>query len=951
MPEMKKYTGHVVSHTHWDREWYLTFQEFRVKLVKLVDDLLQVCRSVPEFGSFQLDGQTLPLEDYLQIRPHNREELEQFVKTGKIVVGPWYVLADEFLASAEATVRNLLLGHKIAWEFGAVMKVGYVPDTFGHVWQLPQILAGFGIRYSYLFRGYPPLFGGHEENAKKNTDFPLEHYWAAPDGTRVLNLHHIVGYGDAGRLCEGDPGEAAPIPDLRYISGFSKILMSAARQVPRVSAPHLLFMNGGDHQGAESCLPDFFKAWNSNEDIKEEEGLDIHLRHARLEEYFRAVEGSGVNFPTLSGEMRGSAYTQVTPSCLSTRMYLKIQSYQCARALERYAEPLASIAHYYLGVPYPATFLWESWKWYLKNQPHDSICGCSLDRVHDDMETRFAWSLDIAYQVANTSLDALTRRVVLPESWPPLPAGAKGIAFAAWNLNGCTSPRVVTGLVASRGNGPWRVLDDQGVELPGAVVREISDYRDLPRGQYLYKRFKSTWRVLAVTLLTSLPSYGFRTFRVEPATPTTHLANGVPAGSEGAQGTPALPDGFSPVVVEGVDGAIVDNGRVRVTFREDGSFDLLDHETGRTFESCNLFEDMADDGDEYDYSPLPGEVPLTTTGLVARREVAIDSPLLVVVRVAVDFPVPSRLEGDWRKGERRARSGKFVTLRLESTVTVTAGSKLVEVVTKLENRADDHRLRVLFPSGIAAGRSHADEHFMVQERDVDLPDDEGWYQPAQGLYHQDSFVSLSDEDEDYGLTVLNRGLPEFEVLRPNGPDAACTLALTLFRSVGWLSKQTHLARPTGLNGPALPTPGAQCRRDFTFEYAVHPHSGDWSNRELCASVQWYTTPPVFHEIDPDVKEEGLFWSGTSFLEVTNHVVRVSALKRAERPDGLALRLYNPSSRPQTTQVRFLKEAFKLVPVNLLEDPIEDRTPITAQGGEPVTIVLPPYKILTYLLEK
>ena len=189
----EKDTGLVVSHTHWDREWYLTFLEFRIRLVKLIDKLLRICKENPRFASFQLDGQTLPLEDYLAIRPENEKMLAKYISEGKIVVGPWYVLADEFLESAEGIIRNLLIGHKISAKFGATMKIGYVPDTFGHIWQLPQVLRGFGIPFSYVFRGYPPLFGGFEEYKGKNDDTPLEYLWSAPDGSTVLTLHHIVG--------------------------------------------------------------------------------------------------------------------------------------------------------------------------------------------------------------------------------------------------------------------------------------------------------------------------------------------------------------------------------------------------------------------------------------------------------------------------------------------------------------------------------------------------------------------------------------------------------------------------------------------------------------------------------------------------------------------------------------------------------------------------------------
>ena len=183
----KQYEIHLISHTHWDREWYLTFQQFRMRLVKLVDSLLHILETNPEFSHFNFDGQTIVLEDYLEIKPQNRERLEKYIQEGKIAVGPWYILPDEFLVSPEATVRNLLLGHKIAKVFGQVMKIGYIPDPFGHLSQMPQILRGFDIDNIILWRG----FGGEAEQTDS------EYYWEGPDGSRLLLIHFpSIGYSE-----------------------------------------------------------------------------------------------------------------------------------------------------------------------------------------------------------------------------------------------------------------------------------------------------------------------------------------------------------------------------------------------------------------------------------------------------------------------------------------------------------------------------------------------------------------------------------------------------------------------------------------------------------------------------------------------------------------------------------------------------------------------------------
>src|ERR671924_1747116 len=146
---------HVVPHTHWDREWYSSFQSFRLRLVDLLDDLLPRMESDPSYGRFLLDGQLAVVDDYLAVRPEAEDRLRRLVGSGRIAVGPWYTLPDEFLVSGETLIRNLQLGMATADRFGGAMTVGYLPDMFGHVAQMPQILRLFGFEHAVVWRGVP----------------------------------------------------------------------------------------------------------------------------------------------------------------------------------------------------------------------------------------------------------------------------------------------------------------------------------------------------------------------------------------------------------------------------------------------------------------------------------------------------------------------------------------------------------------------------------------------------------------------------------------------------------------------------------------------------------------------------------------------------------------------------------------------------------------------------
>ena len=142
-----------VPHTHWDREWYQPFESFRARLVRMFDSLIDLFERDPEFKHFVMDGQTVPLDDYLEIRPDRRETIEKLIRDGRLAAGPNYMLPDEFLIGGEAWVRNLMFGIRSARAYGKVMDIGYSPDAFGHIAHLPAILRGFGIESVLIWRG------------------------------------------------------------------------------------------------------------------------------------------------------------------------------------------------------------------------------------------------------------------------------------------------------------------------------------------------------------------------------------------------------------------------------------------------------------------------------------------------------------------------------------------------------------------------------------------------------------------------------------------------------------------------------------------------------------------------------------------------------------------------------------------------------------------------------
>jgi alpha-mannosidase len=241
----------VVSHTHWDREWYQPFEVFRLRLCDMVAALVDILDGDPQFRHFMLDGQTVCLDDVLELRPTLRARLRAHVDAGRISIGPWYVLQDEFLVGAEAIVRNLADGLSSARRFGRAMTIGYLPDAFGHIAQMPRILRGFQIDTAVVWRGVGDAAPGSEWR------------WRAPSGAEVLCLFLPGGYGNAHRL--GADRDAA----------LERLRADLANVLPLSRAALLLWMNGNDHQSAEREVPALLAALGRALP-------DVDLEHASL---------------------------------------------------------------------------------------------------------------------------------------------------------------------------------------------------------------------------------------------------------------------------------------------------------------------------------------------------------------------------------------------------------------------------------------------------------------------------------------------------------------------------------------------------------------------------------------------------------------------------------------------------------------------------------------------
>lgn len=184
---------HVIPHSHWDREWYFTTSRSKVYLMKDLQDVLDTLEEQPAMR-FMLDGQASLLDDYLAWRPQDAGRISGLAKKGQLVTGPWYTQTDQMVISAESIVRNLMYGIRRCREFGPVMMVGYVPDSFGQAGNMPQIYRSFGMDSTVFWRGVC-------DDMVQCTDFE----WEGDDGSRVLAAQIPFGYYIGGNIPEEEP--------------------------------------------------------------------------------------------------------------------------------------------------------------------------------------------------------------------------------------------------------------------------------------------------------------------------------------------------------------------------------------------------------------------------------------------------------------------------------------------------------------------------------------------------------------------------------------------------------------------------------------------------------------------------------------------------------------------------------------------------------------------------
>lgn len=923
-------TGHVITHTHWDREWRVPVWHARMRLLQMFDSLLEAFRRDPGFKHFLFDGQVIGIEDYLEMRPAHEGLVRDLIRAGRLQIGPWYNLPDEHPVEGEALIRNLLIGTRRAEHLGGCMRTAWLSFGWGQTAQLPQILAGFGI--DFVFVG---------KNVSRERAPQSEFFWRSPDGTRLLatrlgdegraNFYFTaimpamygVSYHDPACKVEWGRGgwlwrragrtfdlETTFLKDPIFHDGLiASSIDDAWRTTDDTLVPQHRFLGHGTDSTAPYEHIDRLMAGAS--------GPGRVLKHSGIEEYTaelrRALEKRGLDrLVIVDGELRDGPTYKVSANALAVRAPVKTLNRRAQLRLIRYAEPLATAA-LMCGEPYPEAFCEKAWHYLLLAHSHDAINGVTQDKTARDTVYRLEQALELAEAVADNAAGALMKKINV--SW----AEPGDVLLAVFNLSNIEAGHVMRAEIdmpeelnphwvdiADAGGGLCRVQPLGGRHMAAPV--NVVDSRAMPFYCDRHELYFDTGPI---------PPMGYKVFRALPRgklNRKTEFWNDIFDMGSQVTGPHRMANEF-----------------LEVAFNPNGTFDLLHKASGKWRRGLHFFEDSGDAGDYWQrVSPWRNSVFTTLAGTAAVSLVE-DGPLVTTFHCEWSMEIP---RGMARKDGRR--DDVRVPLAIRSRVTLRAGAPYLEIETTVDNRAMDHRLRACFPTFLPAGESVAQGHFNTDSRPVSRPrDSRGIRDDGMGTLPMQHFVDLAGGDA--GLAVLNRNVMEYEI----SDDESRTINLTLLRCV-----PMRICTEFRCATEDASQTGGQCPGEHVFEYALYPHCGDvWAGR-VYETTEHYLVAPLAYQFSRHSRADARLPRAASFMAIRPSAVQVAAFKKAQDGESCILRLYNPGAEPLQGSLVFAVEPKSVELATLDEKPVRK---LSVNRGS-VSFEFEPYKIVTFSLK-
>lgn len=876
------------SSTHWDREWYESFQGFRFRLVAVMNEMIEELEQRPEFSTFHLDGQTIVLEDFLEIEPAKRERLARLIQDGRIVIGPWYVMPDEYLVSGESLIRNLLTGRRICKEWGTdPWRYGYVCDIFGHIAQMPQIFSGFGIPYALLGRGV------------NEHDTPAHFRWRSPDGSECITfkLQDASSYGAfLVVLMEAERRGLSP-EDTKQL-----IHTAIERELKRSPIPVCLLMDCQDHARIRPNTADYL-------DMIRSLYPEAEVRHVNLERMGEQLEECRHEMPVKAGELNepgitpGSNY--LITHTLSSRYPLKKANDECQALLEKWVEPLAALSTL-RGFHVQKAYIDLAYKYLLQNHPHDSICGCSIDQVHRDMQYRFHQAKEISLQVIQNILSRESAK-------PDMESNGGARMLTLWNPLPFPRRSVVTVDIDFEPNYPAQYQEPFGYEKINSFT--IHDHRgeEIPYGlcrmrkQMTVRGLGAEARIAdrhTVSMEVDVPAMGAAQYKIVPSAKPSRYLQTLSRQEREAE-----------------------NEWVKLTIRDNGTIALYDKQSGILYDELLSYLDDGEIGDGwYHVNPVADRL-ITSRGAACTIETVENGPVRTVFRITHELRVPRSME-QLPHGLRR--SDDLVVLTIRSLIGLSKGAAHVDIETEIDNQSRDHRLRLVIPTGVPAPSFFANQPFVFVERHTGIrTETQNWKECEVPEKQMGGIVGKRRQDGTGLAFVSAYGL--HECAAPD--DERGSIHVTMFRSF----EKTRLT--DGEDGGQITGP-------LTFKYAlaVMNDSDSFAGLVRLQECLQADLHPSFVKVGEDCAPVGPM----SYFELSGSDICASVIKRPENGNEgeLIVRCYNLSDSHSSARFTCFRTLTEVREASLDEES-GNTVPHLANAFD---IRLGPWKIQTFRLK-
>jgi len=951
---------HVISGTHWDREWRYTADQSLLRLAELIDELLDILEKNDEYLCFHLDGGTIVIEDYLAVRPQNADRLRRLIQQGRLATVKWYTLPEMSTVSPESLIRNLLIGKRLADKFGGSMKTGYTATSYGQISQLPQIYSGFGIDTALTYRG------------TNKHQVPPICVWEGADGTQIC---HIRCFDEATRTnwfffmhyelvlnkiprdlqTKWTPQEW-PVhmadeklyetafqlknESLDFKSNKEDILKALEHFVKQASPQNIndnfLALDMEDNACPYEKLPDLIKTINNVQDR-------YFLQQSSLDDYVKEIKKSisTQKLPILKGEMRYAAievcFNGLYGMTHSSRIPLKLMNDEAETELIDVAEPLSSLSSI-IGGSYESDLLDRAWLELLKNHAHDSICGAAIDEAHKDNPTRFRAVCSIARECSRKACEEIWTKLDTASTFNEgdititffntLPIPRDGVQKVIIDVPNITCGDMI--IEPCSGAGPIRdgldpdqmityqqfdIIDEAGqtveYELLEKEIVDIEVERKLDSNAAAYKNMLRNRILMNV----SIPPFGYRTYVLRPCK-RRYVFNPQPGPDRKLI---AQPDG------------ILENEFLKISINQNGTFDITNKQSKKQIKGMHYFCDNGSIGIAHlDKTPLR-DYTVTSLCNPAVLTLLENNTLQATWRIDLELTVPAEADLDGRN-----RFNKLVPLPISTYLTLLKGARRIEIKTCIENVAKDHRLRVLFPTDIKTNHVHVDGPFDVIKRNIQWNITGDNAESHYATQPMKKFVSLTNGTN--GITFLCKGLNEYEVM----DDPRRTMAITLLR--------THRAYMLANRGLKTPEEydrqmGQHCLGSMEFEYAIYVHEGNWEDGKVIAQADDFKTP---QRIIQGVPKSGSLIATNSMLSITpaEHI-HFSAFYKTEKENSYILRVWNSHSAPV---VGSIKTSFKPKSITKISMDEERKGEKLKKDNDVWTLPLRKAEIASLLLE-